>query len=32
MRANYPLWSQLPYAGETEPPKNPETPLAGSCI
>ncbi|SFS42752.1 vanadium-dependent haloperoxidase [Marininema halotolerans] len=27
---NYKLWSQLPYAGETKPPSNPEEPLAGS--
>ncbi|RSK26439.1 phosphatase PAP2 family protein [Bacillus sp. HMF5848] len=28
--SNYPLWSDLPYAGEKHPPKNGETPYAGS--
>lgn len=30
MKANYPLWTKLPYAGEDKPPKNSEEPLAGS--
>ncbi len=30
MKHNYSLWSKLPYAGESDPPKNPEEPLAGS--
>lgn len=30
MKANYSLWTELPYAGETKPPNNPEAPLAGS--
>ncbi len=30
MKANYRLWNKYPYAGESEPPKNPEEPLAGS--
>jgi len=30
MKYNYELWSKLPYAGETMPPKNPDEPFAGS--
>lgn len=30
MKTTYKRWSKLPYAGETEPPTNPEEPLAGS--
>lgn len=29
MIPNYKLWTQLPYAGESKPPTNPEEPLAG---
>ncbi|MFC0525573.1 vanadium-dependent haloperoxidase [Pontibacillus salicampi] len=29
-RYDYRLWTSLPYAGETHPPSNPETPYAGS--
>lgn len=30
MKITYQRWSRLPYAGEKEPPTNPEEPLAGS--
>ncbi|MGG1684681.1 vanadium-dependent haloperoxidase [Pseudalkalibacillus sp. NRS-1564] len=30
MAENYKKWSELPYAGENEPPHNPEEPYAGS--
>lgn len=30
MKTDYPLWTKLPYAGEKEPPKNPEELFAGS--
>ncbi|MGA9287745.1 MAG: phosphatase PAP2 family protein [Anaerobacillus sp.] len=30
MAERYERWSELPYAGESEPPHNPEEPLAGS--
>lgn len=30
MREDYLRWSELPYAGETRPPHNPEEPMAGS--
>lgn len=29
MKANYQLWTNLPYAGETKPPTNPDEPTAG---
>lgn len=30
MKHNYKLWTELPYAGESSPPTNPEQPFAGS--
>lgn len=30
MHYNYPLWTQLPYAGQNHPPRNPVNPYAGS--
>lgn len=30
MKHKYKLWTELPYAGESKPPTNPEQPFGGS--